>query len=201
MDTSFNFPVISIVPDSFQEYPGHHSLVLFCGGCNFSCPECYNLNSLSNDPIGDGKILIEKNLTPMHNAVVFLGGEPTLYSYGLQECCKAARERKQKTKIYTNGQRSEVIEKLASRFLLNSLSVDLKGIKNISKIVKTSIQDDIYLTNVDIVVSLGLAYRIDLEIRTPIWNSNKNQIVDIKAYVAKRYPKVRHILQDKFEIK
>ncbi len=40
--------VISVIPESFQEYEDHISVIMFFAGCNFRCSYCYNYDIISD---------------------------------------------------------------------------------------------------------------------------------------------------------
>ena len=104
--------ITNIIKDSFQEYQNEHSLVLFTQGCNLDCSRCHNRKDMWSTDTEDSVVIIEKILTPLHTAVVFLGGEPTLVDHDLVVSCMAAKKQNKKVKVFTNGQKPEIIRKL-----------------------------------------------------------------------------------------
>ena len=70
--------------NSFIDYPGKISCVLFLAGCNFKCPYCHNPELVSPGEnchaFSDQKWIFEylKKRKGLLDAVVISGGEPTL---------------------------------------------------------------------------------------------------------------------------
>lgn len=194
-----NLPIISIIKDSFQEFSGEHSLVLFSYDCNFSCPECYNLKQVTDDRniIGDGIDIIKKNLTPLHTAVVFLGGEPTIHQKGLVECVQFCKERGLKVKVFSNGQNPDFFREIG--YAIDAVSFDVKYVENSSAVIGYNLGFDIYIKNIKRCVDC--MENSPTELRTTIWDSNKDQIEKIKEYCKKNFPGIPHILQEKFTVK
>ena len=168
--------IVSIIKDSFQEFEGYLSLVLFCYNCNLACERCYNLDNVidSDNIIGDSIELLEKNISPIHDAVVFLGGEPTLWGNDLAENLKFVKNKGLKTKVYTNGMLPKLIENINNKNLVNAYSVDLKCIKNCKEIIGVTITDEKYLKNVDKTIKNIISHNIPIEIRTTKWKNIEN---------------------------
>lgn len=194
--------IVSHITDSFQEYDGHHSLVLFCKGCNLKCRECYNLeNVVSNPTEGEASNLISQLLSPLHDAVVLLGGEPTVWDLSLVNTLSYARGLGMLTKVFTNGVKPEVVSQLNRMGLVNAYSVDVKCVRNCSYILDTEIDDFDYLDRINRTVLDILSHDdIEIELRTTKWNCVEDQMKDIISHVKHSFPNVKHILQDKFVI-
>jgi pyruvate-formate lyase-activating enzyme len=88
----------------------------------------YNYEAVTNENniIGGAIELIKENITPAHDTVVFLGGEPTIHGDKLIEALQYCKGRNLKTKIFTNGTCSNLVEKINGKNLCDSWSVDLK---------------------------------------------------------------------------
>lgn len=189
--------ITSIIPDSFQEYEGEHSLVLFSQGCNLLCKECYNLSAItSGENIGDAHTILKEKLTPLHTAVVFLGGEPTIH-YDLPQMARLVKSLGLKVKVYTNGLNPDVVKRLNEESLVDEYSVDFKTIDN-TELLGVNIDIATYIKNVTKTLDLIIDKNIPLEIRTTLW-TNVN-IDEIKIYLKNKYPNVKHIIQKKFDI-
>ncbi len=189
----------SYIKDSFQEYEGHQSLVLFCQKCNLRCKECYNLKQVTDPSIcvGEAREIITSELTPLHDAIVFLGGEPTVHP-DLAALVTKVKEKGLKVKIYTNGLNPDVIQDLNEKQLVDAYSVDFKTIDN-TELLGVNIDIATYIKNVTKSIDNIIANNIPLEIRTTLWtdvNINK-----IKEYLNNKYPNIKHIIQKKFDIK
>ena len=190
--------ITQAIQDSFQEYRDQWSLVLFSFGCNFSCKYCYNLD-FSRDRkniIGEAKDLIKQYLHPGHEAVVFLGGEPTIWKDALIETTKQIKDMGLKVKIFTNGFLSEVIKKLNDQKLVDAYSVDLKTIKEASYFLGVAMNDDEYLWKFRSTINHILDAGIFLEVRTTKWPGIN--IEEIKDYMKQNLPAIPHIIQDDF---
>lgn len=188
----------SVIQDSFQEYEGHHALVLFAQGCNLRCAECYNLKEITNPTknIGQAREVIDQYLTPLHDAVVFLGGEPTIHP-DLPALADYVRSLRLSRKVYTNGLNPDMVERLNDAGLIDSYSVDFKTIDD-SSFLGMNIPLSVYLKNVTLTIEDILEHGIDLEIRTTKWTGVN--VEGIKKFLHGNYPQVRHIVQDKFEV-
>ena len=188
--------IVRVINDSFQEYDEHHSLVLFSKGCNLSCRECYNLESLDKlESIGEAIDVIEKNLTPLHDAVVFLGGEPTIHN-DLIHACRYAKRKSVLVKVFTNGMISPA--SLCEEHVVDMFSVDLKCVRDCSYIIDSRILDEVYLQTLHDNIVTMIRYQIPVELRTTRWKCVLGQLEDIKAYAKKEFPGLPHIIQNKF---
>lgn len=123
--------VKGFIPVSFLDWPGKVAAVLFLPRCNFRCPFCHN-HELCEKPELFPTIPTDwlmKKLEALKgwiDGVCVSGGEPTV-SEGLGELVSAIRELGLGVKLDTNGSRPEVLERLASRGLLDHVAVDIKA--------------------------------------------------------------------------
>lgn len=190
--------ISKVIRDAFQEFENHCSLVLFSKGCNFKCNNCYNYSAVTADEVvGPAIKVIDEYLTPFHDAIVFLGGEPTIWENQLIETLLYAKRRRRKIKIFTNGFKFEIIHKINLSGLVDAYSVDFKAVKNVSKVIGQEISDIEYLANVNSSILDIQKYEIPLEIRTTKWDTIEN-IDNVINYVREKYPDVVHILQEDF---
>lgn len=163
------YRVADVIRDSFQEYADEVSLVLFSPLCNLKCPTCSNKSLwTASEPLLTIEEALERYVTPMTTAVVFLGGEPTIYEEGLVHAMKCAKALGLKTKLYTNGLRPDVLALLVSRNVLDSASVDVKTLSDTHKYLGVDM-DDRYLHKVKQSLSLLKSSNIDLEVRTTLF--------------------------------
>ena len=117
--------IVNFIKDSTVECsPFNWGLTLFSFGCNLHCKMCegYNYEKITNSEniIGEATEIIQQNITPLHDSVVFIGGEPTIWGDQLENALKLCHEKGLKTKIFSNGVNSEVIERI------NNSSVKIK---------------------------------------------------------------------------
>jgi pyruvate formate lyase activating enzyme len=116
--------------NSFIDYPGRISCVLFTTGCNFICPYCHNA------PLARGEYparvepadVIEflKSRRGMLDGVVVTGGEPTLEK-GLVDLCRAVKTLGYAVKLDTNGSRPEVLRLIVEQRLVDFIAMDIKA--------------------------------------------------------------------------
>ncbi|MFO7718132.1 MAG: anaerobic ribonucleoside-triphosphate reductase activating protein [Thermodesulfobacteriota bacterium] len=118
-------------PQSFCDWPGHVSTVLFTGGCNLHCPTCHNAGLAwhpeAHPPVGREAVLshLKKHQTWL-DGVVITGGEPTLVP-GLDLVCRECLDYGLPCKLDTNGLRPEIVAELLERELVALVAVDVKG--------------------------------------------------------------------------
>lgn len=190
--------IVDIIKDSFQEYKDNISLVLFSYGCNFHCHGCYNYDQVTDEKNikGDSKELINKFITPLHDAVVFLGGEPTIWKEDLIESAMHVKKSGLKVKVFTNGFLPNIIDALNDFKLVDAYSVDFKTVCNVSEIVNVKMNDEKYLYKVNLSLKNIIGKKIPLEIRTTKFK-NVN-VEEVQEYVKNKYPFVKHIIQEDF---
>lgn len=191
--------IVSYIQEGFQEYEDHISVILFSQGCNFKCVGCYNYDQIVNPDniIGDAIEMIDELITPLHDAVVFLGGEPTIWEKGLPAACRHAKSKGLLTKVYTNGYSPPVVHALNEEGLVDAYSVDLKAVANVAPIIGKAISADEYLTAVDETIDDILAHKLPVEIRTTAWIEYPD-VSAVESYVRDKYPGVPHIMQKDF---
>lgn len=117
--------------NSFIDYPGKVSGVLFAAGCNFDCPYCHNPQLVRSGGAGDA--VIEKSdifdflaaRRGLLDGVVISGGEPTLQT-DLVDFCERIHEMGFPIKLDTNGSRPQIIAELIERGAVDYVAMDLK---------------------------------------------------------------------------
>ena len=191
-----NLKITTIIKDSFQEYKDEQSLVLFSKGCNLDCYHCYNKKDIEADKVlGNAIDIIDKTITPMHTAVVLLGGEPTIHN-DILNVCEHIKKKNLKIKIFSNGINIDIIESLCNSGIVDAWSIDLKEIKNVKDVLRTCITDNEYLWLLNKSILNITKSGASLELRTTIF---ENTDVDaIKMYVNTYYPCIDHIIQKDF---
>jgi pyruvate-formate lyase-activating enzyme len=193
--------IVSSIQNSFQEYEDHISLVLFCFGCNLDCCGCYNHEAISNpDNIqGTVKDVIDERLTPLDDAIVFLGGEPTVWAEDLPGDASYAKSKRRLVKIFTNGTRPAVLRELNRLRLVDFYSIDLKTVTDAPKFLRsvTPMSTDEYLMLVGESIRSVMLSGVPLEIRTTAWKELDDLDKTI-GYVAEHFPGVKHIVQPDF---
>lgn len=191
--------IVEIIKDSWQEYHPYQSLVLFSFGCNLKCPRCYNLEQITNkkNVIGEAIPLMKKHLNPMHEAVVFLGGEPTIWGDKLIDAVSFAKEKGLKTKIYSNGMFPKMVKELLEIDVVDSWSIDIKTIEeNIYSVMGVSLYLKQYLMNVLTSIDQIQKSRAEIELRTTAWK--EVNVWKVKEYVKYYFPDINHIIAKDF---
>jgi len=188
--------IVDYIPDSIQEYKSEHSLVLFCQGCDLNCDGCYNYDIVNQQNfMGFAKDMIDKHITDLHTAVVFLGGEPTIWTFELLDALRQTKSKGLKTKVFSNGMNSDII-RVCSPYV-DAWSFDFKAVENVSDVIGVEIADSAYIDRVERSIKYAMIHTHDVESRTTLFNDVvRNQIDRIKKRVGALG--IRHIIQDKF---
>lgn len=119
------------VKSSLLDYPGHIAASLFCGGCNFRCPNCQN-GTLVADPQGYPDIpekeieLFLEGRKGLLDGVVISGGEPTLQD-DLMPFAARVHDAGFLVKLDTNGYRPDVLEALVDAGVVDYVAMDVKA--------------------------------------------------------------------------
>lgn len=116
--------------NSFIDFPGKISCVLFITGCNFICPYCHNPELARGEyPLRIPSSEVIDFLTArqgMLEGVTITGGEPTLDS-GLFDLCRQVKCMGYPVKLDTNGSRPDILRRLLDRELVNFVAMDIKA--------------------------------------------------------------------------
>jgi len=189
--------IVDFIVDSHQEYDDYHCLVLFSKGCNFRCHHCYNLPVINKKAIGDANDIMMKHVHPMHEAVVFLGGEPTIWGDKLVLSTIFAKEKfGLMTKVFTNGFKPDVIKKLIINKSVDAFSVDLKCVDECEQLLGINVHRQTYLEIVGDSITAIIEAGLPIEIRTT--NLSKPMTDKVLQLVQHCWPGVTHIIQEDF---
>ncbi len=115
--------------NSFIDFPGTVSTVLFFSGCNLRCPYCHNCVFITNpediscrsNEIWD----FLENRRKVIEGVVFTGGEPTLHP-NIKTLINEIRTLKYRVMLDTNGLLPEMIENFSPDYLAVDIKTDPK---------------------------------------------------------------------------
>lgn len=118
-----------IQKNSFIDYPGKLSAVLFVSGCNFTCPYCHNADLAKGklpNPLTEGRVYAFLDARQgFLEAVVLSGGEPTLCK-DIFRICRRIKSLGYPLKLDTNGSRPYVLEKLLKEKIIDYVAMDIK---------------------------------------------------------------------------
>jgi pyruvate formate lyase activating enzyme len=116
--------------NSFIDFPGKISCVLFTTGCNFICPYCHNADLARGEypERFESKAIIDflKSRRGMLEGVAITGGEPTL-DKGIVDLCRAVKSLGYPVKLDTNGSRPDVLRGLLDQHLVDFIAMDIKA--------------------------------------------------------------------------
>jgi pyruvate formate lyase activating enzyme len=150
------------------DYPGHIACTVFLGGCNFSCPYCYNSSLIcykSNPIISQEEFFafLEKRKGKL-DGVAITGGEPLLNN-DIKDFIKRIKGMGFLVKIDTNGSYPEVLEDLINQNLVDYVAMDIKN--SIHKYNLTT-NSNVDISKIKRSVDILLANKIDYEFRTTV---------------------------------
>ncbi len=182
--------ISNIIQDSYQEYEDYQSVVLFTSGCNLACPWCHN-RSRVNGCLDD--VDLHKCVTPLTEAVVFLGGEPLLHN--IKEVVLDLKRSFPWLlfKVFTNGLEHKKLEEVLS--YIDAVSIDVKCVRDSWRVLGVDISDKYYLSCLDQSISACYNGGVDVEVRTTISEYNDSQTDEIGRWVVKNYPTINHVWQ------
>ncbi len=119
------------VKSTLLDYPEKIAASLFCGGCNFRCPNCHNADivlhpdrkpDLPEDEIWD---FLDRR-RGLLDGIVVSGGEPTLQP-DLASFAARARELGFLVKLDTNGYHPDVLDDMIDAGLVDYVAMDIKA--------------------------------------------------------------------------
>jgi pyruvate formate lyase activating enzyme len=167
-----------IQKNSFIDFPGKISAVLFLSGCNFHCPYCHNpelVKSRSGHSVFlDENLVLEflKKRKGFLDGVVISGGEPTIHMK-LLTLCEKIKSAGYPVKIDTNGSRPKVLKKLLKEGLVDYIAMDLKTdpFRYFSFANEDFNPDDI-LQSIQIIMNSSINYEFRTTCIKPLVNEN-----------------------------
>ena len=117
--------------NSFIDYPGKVSAILFTPGCNMNCYYCHNrilINPGNNHTYFNFDEILHqlKRRKLLLDAVVISGGEPTLHT-DIEEYLVKIKNLGYLIKLDTNGTNPDVIKSLTDKGLINYIAMDIKA--------------------------------------------------------------------------
>ena len=161
---------------SLVDYDNKLSAVIFFGGCNFRCPFCHNYDLVINpnkeeDIPFDTILSYLKKRVGVLDAVVFTGGEPTLFNV-LKPMIEEVKMLGYLVKIDSNGTNPEVLKELIDEGLIDFIAMDIKN--SFNKYDETSgvkVNHNNIKASIELIMNSG----VDYEFRTTIINEYHDQ--------------------------
>lgn len=120
--------IYGLQKESFIDYPGKISAVVFTSGCNYKCPTCHAKEIVQGNPQikeSDFFNYLDKTKDWIEGVVV-CGGEPTL-QLDLIPFIRKIKERKRAVKLDTNGSNYTVLQELKKEKLVDYVAMDVKA--------------------------------------------------------------------------
>lgn len=116
--------------NSFIDFPGKISCVLYLTGCNFVCPYCHNSELARGEyperiPL-DLAIDFLESRRAMLEGVTITGGEPTL-NKDLFSLCRTIKSLGYAVKLDTNGSHPGILREILDLDLVDFVAMDVKA--------------------------------------------------------------------------
>ena len=163
-----------IQKNSFIDYPGKISCVLFVFGCNFDCPYCHNPSLVKGNPAKDEKIEEDvifdflRSRREFLDGVVISGGEPTLRK-DLVSFCERVKDMGYPIKLDTNGSRPKVLDILIRDDLVDYIAMDIKTIPEMYGVyIKRGLGPQEILASIRLIMESGKDYEFRTTCVKPI---------------------------------
>lgn len=120
---------------SFIDYPGKISCVLFTQGCNFRCGYCHNAELVLPEKFGktyELHFIFEYLHKYKHllDAVCITGGEPTMHA-DLPEFISKIKTLGLEVKLDTNGTNPKMVQQLIANKQVDCIAMDIKHLFNL----------------------------------------------------------------------
>ena len=195
--------------NSFIDYPGKLSCVLFLSGCNFTCPYCHNPQLLeggfSKKTCLDGKAFYEflEKRKGFIDGVVISGGEPTLH-WDIQIIFEKIKRLGYPIKLDTNGTRPRTIKHLIDEGLTDYIAMDIKADPfDYPPSIARNYDPHSVLSSIEIIRDSGLPYEFRTTCVKPIVNERtiRNILRTIKGaelYALQRFRADHGVLEPRF---
>jgi len=125
--------IVGYNKDSFIDWPGRITSVIFFKGCNLRCKTCHNkriayspekLKSIPKEEILSD---LKSKARSWYDGIVLSGGEVTTIPGIVDWILELKQEVNLPVKIDTNGMAIQVIESLINSNLVDFIAVDIKG--------------------------------------------------------------------------
>ena len=116
------------IKNSFIDYPGKISCVIFTSGCNFRCPYCHNFDLISDkkeviDIISVYEFIESKN--GLIDGIVVSGGEPVMH-HDIEDLLVILKSTGLPIKLDTNGSFPVELKNILDKKLVDYVAMDIK---------------------------------------------------------------------------
>ena len=116
------------IKNSFIDYPGKISCVIFTSGCNFRCPYCHNFDLISDkkeviDIISVYEFIESKN--GLIDGIVVSGGEPVMH-HDIEDLLVILKSTGLPVKLDTNGSFPVKLKNILDKKLVDYVAMDIK---------------------------------------------------------------------------
>lgn len=197
--------------NSFIDYPGKVSCVLFAAGCNFDCPYCHNPQLVrgdaeTNPPLDEAEVFrFLSSRKGLLDGVVISGGEPTLQK-DLIFLCERIREMGYPIKLDTNGSRPQAVEELIQRGLLDYVAMDIKtDPRGYAPLIRKQADAESIVESIHLIMDSGLDYEFKTTCVKPLVNEAVVEnicrlIPDARLYALQQYNKAEVLHPEFFEV-
>ncbi len=195
--------------NSFIDYPGKISCVLFLSGCNFNCPYCHN-PELARGCLDCPHFLKENKVYDFLeerrgflDGVVISGGEPTLQK-DLPSLCRKIRRMGYPVKLDTNGSRPKVLRQLIDQELVDYIAMDIKTDPlQYSPLIKKDCDPKKIFSSIQIIMGSGLPYEFKTTCVKPLVNATvveniSHLIQGANLYALQRFHCHTEVLEPEF---
>ncbi len=200
-----------IVKQSFIDYPGKLSAVIFTQGCNFRCFYCHNPHLVIPELFRLNKVItVSETLAFLRTrkswleGVVISGGEPTIH-HDLPEFLRAIKEIGYPVKLDTNGSEPEMLDHLIKKNLVDFVAMDIKALpeKKPYQNIIGEIPDTDLMQKIIKSVALLKYCKIKVEFRTTRlpWLHDDLNIGLIKKFIGGEKPYVINEFENRINIK
>jgi pyruvate formate lyase activating enzyme len=198
-----------IQKNSFIDYLGKLSCVLFVSGCNFTCPYCHNpqlvRGKLAYSNRFDEKAFYEflEKRKGFIDGVVISGGEPTL-NEDLPALLENIKRLDYPVKLDTNGTRPRMIKHLIDEGLTDYIAMDIKADPfDFPPSIARNYDPHSVLSSIEIIRDSGLPYEFRTTCVKPIVNERiiRNILRTIKGaelYALQRFRTDHGVLEPRF---
>lgn len=183
--------------NSFLDYPGKISTVIFSPGCNFRCWYCHNAGIVDEHIDFEEIVSYLKRRIGMIDGVVFSGGEATLQK-DLTERMREVKNLGFLVKLDTNGTNPEILQKLIDEKLVDFVAMDIKAPKDkYSQIIKCNCNMDNIQKSIDILMKGDVDYEFRTTFSPDLVHDDIRQIAQwilgAKHYSVQQYRTETHL--------